>query len=452
MFFFQIPWLPEFLLRLGHAWPIGARDPRARPCSSDAISDDDLQPAARRGHALGRAAQRTQLLPRRVPRSGERRHAARARAAVPATATSRCRRRGGPSPTGQRSRRRRSSSGASRTSRSAKELTVGMEPLFSGPFEVRYIPDSGHWVQQEQPELVNRGSRSSSARHRLHPFAAMENARLARVFRDLAAYLEMDGSSSSRARTRRRRRPSRPRTARSPTSTRARLEGAARRPRRRRLDGAEARGAAHHRTMRAPRGVSRRGSRSTSPGSPRSRASARRPCGCSTRRSASARSTISPPPREPAKSATCPLRRAQRAEHPAGADSVAATGRPPPAATVLPVVEDLARRLAAVPGVARAGRSRDRSAVAARRSATPTCSSVARRPATVMDAFVALPEVERVLGTGRHALERAAAHRAPGRSPRRPRRELRRRAALLHREQGAQRRAPPARHRSRDSS
>jgi len=21
---------------------------------------------------------------------------------------------------------------------------------------VRYIPDSGHWVQQEQPELVNR--------------------------------------------------------------------------------------------------------------------------------------------------------------------------------------------------------------------------------------------------------------------------------------------------------
>ena len=68
-----------------------------------------------------------------------------------------------------------------------KELTVGMEPLFSGPFEVRYIPDSGHWVQQEQPALVNRGSRSSSAS--VH---VMDNRALARVLRDLAAYLEMD--------------------------------------------------------------------------------------------------------------------------------------------------------------------------------------------------------------------------------------------------------------------
>jgi pimeloyl-ACP methyl ester carboxylesterase len=37
-----------------------------------------------------------------------------------------------------------------------KELTFGMEPLFTGPFEIRYVPDSGHWVQQEKPELVNR--------------------------------------------------------------------------------------------------------------------------------------------------------------------------------------------------------------------------------------------------------------------------------------------------------
>jgi pimeloyl-ACP methyl ester carboxylesterase len=36
-----------------------------------------------------------------------------------------------------------------------KELTYGMEDLFTGPFEVKYIPDSGHWVQQEKPELVN---------------------------------------------------------------------------------------------------------------------------------------------------------------------------------------------------------------------------------------------------------------------------------------------------------
>ncbi len=37
-----------------------------------------------------------------------------------------------------------------------KELTYGMEGLFTGPFEIKYIADSGHWVQNEKPELVNR--------------------------------------------------------------------------------------------------------------------------------------------------------------------------------------------------------------------------------------------------------------------------------------------------------
>jgi len=37
-----------------------------------------------------------------------------------------------------------------------KELSYGMDGLFSGQFEIRYIPDSGHWVQQEKPELVNQ--------------------------------------------------------------------------------------------------------------------------------------------------------------------------------------------------------------------------------------------------------------------------------------------------------
>ncbi len=37
-----------------------------------------------------------------------------------------------------------------------KELTYGMEGLFTGPFTIKYIPDSGHWVQQEKPELVNQ--------------------------------------------------------------------------------------------------------------------------------------------------------------------------------------------------------------------------------------------------------------------------------------------------------
>ncbi len=37
-----------------------------------------------------------------------------------------------------------------------KELTEGMDDLFSGPFELTYLPDCGHWVQQEGAEDVNR--------------------------------------------------------------------------------------------------------------------------------------------------------------------------------------------------------------------------------------------------------------------------------------------------------
>jgi pimeloyl-ACP methyl ester carboxylesterase len=37
-----------------------------------------------------------------------------------------------------------------------KELTYGMESLFSGPFSIKYISDSGHWVQQERPAIVNQ--------------------------------------------------------------------------------------------------------------------------------------------------------------------------------------------------------------------------------------------------------------------------------------------------------
>ncbi len=37
-----------------------------------------------------------------------------------------------------------------------KELTYGMEPLFSAPFRVAYVPNCSHWVNEEQPGLVNR--------------------------------------------------------------------------------------------------------------------------------------------------------------------------------------------------------------------------------------------------------------------------------------------------------
>ena len=35
-------------------------------------------------------------------------------------------------------------------------LIRDMDDLFRGPFDVCTIPDCGHWVQQEEPGLVNR--------------------------------------------------------------------------------------------------------------------------------------------------------------------------------------------------------------------------------------------------------------------------------------------------------
>jgi pimeloyl-ACP methyl ester carboxylesterase len=151
MFFFQIPWLPEFLLRLGHARAIG-RAIRQSTVRTEAITDDDLQrlrDAAMHSGALQsainyyRAAFRdpaNQPAPMRRFLHGDRPLAPpRLTLADWPKITA---------PTlviwGEQD------------VTLGKELTIGMEPLMIGPFEVRYIPDSGHWVQQEQPELVNR--------------------------------------------------------------------------------------------------------------------------------------------------------------------------------------------------------------------------------------------------------------------------------------------------------
>lgn len=37
----------------------------------------------------------------------------------------------------------------------AKELTEGTEDYVQD-FQIRYIPNCSHWVQQEQPQLVNQ--------------------------------------------------------------------------------------------------------------------------------------------------------------------------------------------------------------------------------------------------------------------------------------------------------
>jgi pimeloyl-ACP methyl ester carboxylesterase len=37
-----------------------------------------------------------------------------------------------------------------------KSLTVGMEKYVKGPYEIKYIQKCGHWVHQEEAEIVNR--------------------------------------------------------------------------------------------------------------------------------------------------------------------------------------------------------------------------------------------------------------------------------------------------------
>jgi epoxide hydrolase 4 len=38
----------------------------------------------------------------------------------------------------------------------SNRLTEGMEKLISAPFKLKLIPQCGHWIQQEVPQIVNR--------------------------------------------------------------------------------------------------------------------------------------------------------------------------------------------------------------------------------------------------------------------------------------------------------
>ncbi len=154
MFFFQIPWLPEFLLGLGHARLIG-RALRTSTVRPDALSEDDIQRL--RDAAMHSGALRSAL--------GYYRAAFRdpANAALLPEAVRRFLYGDRPLPPARRTLADWPTIAAptlliwgEQDIALGTELTAGMDPLFAGPFEVRYIRDAGHWVQQEQPEVVNR--------------------------------------------------------------------------------------------------------------------------------------------------------------------------------------------------------------------------------------------------------------------------------------------------------
>lgn len=152
--FFQLPWLPETLLGLGNAWLVGNLV-RGSAIRQDAITEDDLA-------ALRRAAGRPGAM-----RAAVNYYRAALRGTDGAAALPDWLRRfvwgdrPAPAPRATLADWPRIKAPTlliwgEQDVALGKELTLGMEPLFDGPFEVRYVPLCGHWVQQEQPEVVNR--------------------------------------------------------------------------------------------------------------------------------------------------------------------------------------------------------------------------------------------------------------------------------------------------------
>jgi pimeloyl-ACP methyl ester carboxylesterase len=153
IFFFQVPWLPETLLGLGHARGV-ARAIEKSAVNREAITPEDLRflrDAASRPGALRSALNYY----RATFRSPE------AQAGMPGWIR-RFIHGDRPLPAA----RLRLEDWPKITAPTlliwgevdvalGKELTLGMEPLLTGPLEIKYIPLCGHWVQQEQAQVVN---------------------------------------------------------------------------------------------------------------------------------------------------------------------------------------------------------------------------------------------------------------------------------------------------------
>jgi pimeloyl-ACP methyl ester carboxylesterase len=156
MFFFQIPRLPEWLLGANHARAIG-RALEQSVVQKGAFTAEDV--ANLRDVASKPGALRSALnYYRAAARSPE------ALAQAPAFVRSFLTRRMPPPTRAPRLRREDWPRVQAPTLlvwgeqdiALTKELTYGMESLFDGPLTIRYLPDSGHWVQNEKPEEVNR--------------------------------------------------------------------------------------------------------------------------------------------------------------------------------------------------------------------------------------------------------------------------------------------------------
>ncbi|MBI3799352.1 MAG: alpha/beta hydrolase [Deltaproteobacteria bacterium] len=132
MFFFQIPWLPEALFRLNRRRFVEQAF-RGMAIRKEAFPDEDLQryvEASAKPGALTAAINYYRAMFRDFLRRGERKFA---KIACPTLLI-----------------------WGEEDVALGKELTYNMEPYFTDRFEIKYIPRCSHWVQQEQPELVNQ--------------------------------------------------------------------------------------------------------------------------------------------------------------------------------------------------------------------------------------------------------------------------------------------------------
>jgi pimeloyl-ACP methyl ester carboxylesterase len=132
MFFFQIPWLPEWGIRL-NARRFVEQAFRGWAIRKDAFSDEDVRryvDMIKKPGVLTAAINYYRAAFREVVRHGERQFA---KITCPTLLI-----------------------WGEEDVALGKELTYNMEPYFTDRFEIKYIPRCSHWVQQEQPELVNQ--------------------------------------------------------------------------------------------------------------------------------------------------------------------------------------------------------------------------------------------------------------------------------------------------------
>ena len=132
MFFFQIPWLPELGLRLT-AKRFMEQAFRGMAIRKEAFPDEELRyyvEAIRKPGAARAAINYYRAAFRESVRKGERQFA---KITCPTLLI-----------------------WGEEDIALGKELTYDMEQYFTDRFEIKYIPQCSHWVQQEQPELVNQ--------------------------------------------------------------------------------------------------------------------------------------------------------------------------------------------------------------------------------------------------------------------------------------------------------